>query len=367
MTINWQVTPNKRHLESAASRSGRYRHLVIRWVGSFLLLVTVSTGLAQKLTRVGTTAAPFLKISVGARALGMGEAYTTLAEDITGLFWNPAGIANQPKSQMLFNYYDYLADLYYDFGAYTMPIQNVGTIGIFFSYLGMPDIERTTIDFPEGNGEKAAANSFAVGLSYARALTDRFSIGGNVKYVRETIWHSHATGLAFDLGMLYRAFFKDVYIGMNISNFGGDMQMSGRDMLVQHDINQQFSGNNENINANLETEAFPLPIMFRVGLSANLGRNLLGFENYDWILAVDAIHPNDNREYINLGSEIRLRKLIALRAGYRQLFLEDREGGMTFGFGLKIPLRRTDLNLDYAYVDFGRMDSQHKYSLIFSF
>ena len=80
--------------------------------------------------------------------------------------------------------------------------------GIFFSYLGMPDIERTTIQFPEGNGEQVSANSFATGISYARELTDRFSIGGNLKYIRENIWHSSASTFAFDIGLLYRTIFK---------------------------------------------------------------------------------------------------------------------------------------------------------------
>lgn len=322
---------------------------------------------AQSISGVGTTAAPFLKIGVGGRALGMGEAYTTQVEDVTALFWNPAGLAQIVKNQILLNHYDYLADLHYEFGGIAIPIHTIGTFGFFFSYLGMPDIERTTVLSPEGNGEKVSANSYAAGLCFARALTDRFSIGGSVKYLRETIWHSQASGMAFDIGVLYRTFFKNLKIGMSITNFGSDMQMRGRDMLAQHDISELVAGNNENINAHLDTDEFPLPILFRVGISANLTQDFFNITEHDWILSVDAVHPNDNKEFLNVGSEIKIYDRIALRAGYRQLFLQDHEGGMALGFGLHFNIMNSDMYLDYATVDYGRLDNQNKFSLIFSF
>lgn len=338
-----------------------------------MLMAVISTTLfttqtnAQSIARVGSTAAPFLKIGVGGRALGMGDAYTTLAEDITGMYWNPAGTAEMTKMQMIVNHYDYIADLYFDYGAFAIPIENVGTIGAFIGHLGMPDIERTTIASPNGTGEKVSAGSIVIGLSYSRALTDRFSIGGNVKYVNETIWHSTATTFAFDVGVLYRTFFNNMRIGMSISNFGSDMQIDGRDMLVQHDINSSFAGNNENLNAYLDTDKFPLPIVFRFGISANIAKDFLNSTEHDWIVSVDAVHPNDNKEYLNLGTEVKLYNMISLRTGFRQLLLEQREGGLTFGFGVDLNVMNVNLKVDYANVDYGRLDHQNKFSLIFSF
>jgi len=231
----------------------------------------------------------------------------------------------------------------------------------------MPDIERTTIQFPNGTGERVSANSFVIGVSFARALTERFAIGGNVKYIQETIWHSVANGFAFDVGVFYRTFFKNVKIGMSIINFGTEMQIQGRDMLIQHDIDDTFEGNNENIGGHLDTDSYPLPILFRVGISANLLEDFFELEDYHCILAVDAVHPNDNKEYLSTGMEARIHEMIALRAGYRQLLLEDREGGLTFGFGLNMKVMGSEVLFDYANVDFGRLDRQNKYSLIFSF
>jgi len=332
----------------------------------FVLLFT-SLLMPQSIGRVGTTAAPFLKIGVGARALAMGEAYTSQSEDATGLFWNPGGVANVNNMQLLFNHYSYIADMNYEFGAALIPISGVGTIGAFIGSLGYGEIERTTVQSPEGTGEKVSASSVVVGLSFGRALTDRFSLGANLKYVREQIWHSYATGFAFDVGVLYKAFYKNIKLGMSISNFGTEMQLNGRDMLVQHDINSTFAGNNENINANLETEKYPMPILFRMGLSADILKDFFEIPNYNWIVAFDAIHPSDNKEYVNIGTEIGIYNMLYLRGGYREFMLEDREGGLTFGVGLQVDVLGGKMNIDYANVDFGRLDHQNKFTLILSF
>ncbi|HNW60123.1 MAG TPA: PorV/PorQ family protein [bacterium] len=331
-----------------------------------LLMAPAAPLYAQKISGVGTSAAAFLKIGVGARALGMGEAQSTQAEDITAMFWNPAGLAKIERMQILLNHYDYLADMKFEYAGIAIPVRNVGTFGVFFSYLGMPDIERTTITYPDGNGEMVSASSFAAGVSFARSLTDRFAIGGTGKLVHESIWHDDAGGMALDVGVQYRTFFKNLKIGMSISNFGADMRMDGRDMLVQHDIDETSGGNNGNINAQLSTDEFPLPILFRVGISANLAEDFLGLKEHDLIVAVDAIHPSDNREYLNVGAEYSFKKLFSLRGGYRQLFLEDSEGGLTFGMGLHAKVLNTDLLLDYAMIDYGILDRQNKFSLIMS-
>jgi len=329
---------------------------------SFVSLVT-----AQSIGRVGTTSAAFLKIGVGARGLAMGEANTTIAEDITGMYWNPAGIANSREMQFFFTHYDYIAELTYDYAGMTIPVSGFGTIGIFAGNLGMPDIERTTVQSPNGTGEKVSAGSFVLGLSYGRSLTDRFSIGGNVKYVTESIWHTSSHGFAFDVGVLYKTIFKNIRLGMSISNFGTSMQLSGRDLLIQHDIDELLEGNNENLNANLETEKYPMPILFRVGISSNILEDFFEMTDYDFTFAVDAIHPNDDKEYVNTGAEFMFQDMVALRAGYRKLFLDDSEGGLTFGVGLQFNVMELKINLDYANIDFGRLDHQNKFSLIVAF
>ncbi|MBN2009629.1 PorV/PorQ family protein [candidate division KSB1 bacterium] len=331
------------------------------------IIITHNNLFSQSISRVGTTAAPFLKIGVGARALAMGEAFVTQANDATALYWNPAGLGVIAHNQFIFTHYDYIADLDFDYAGIALQLPLIGTVGLQFSYLGAPDIERTTLESQDGNGEMVSAAFYTAGISYGRALTDRFSIGGTAKYIRENLWHSSASGMALDIGVLYTTIFKNINIGMSISNFGTSMQMSGRDLLIQHDIDPSTAGNNETINANLATDHFPLPILFRVGLSSNLTKDFLGVSMHDLIIAVDAVHPNDNKEYLNIGAEYIFNHMIALRTGYRQLFLEYAEGGPTFGFGLHFTTGGFSVNMDYAAIDYGRFDYVNKYSLILMF
>jgi len=329
-----------------------------------ILIAGVTLVNGQTVSKVGTTAGAFLKIGVGGRGLAMGEAMTTQANDITAMYWNPAGLSKIQGMQMLVNHYDYIAEMNFDYGAFAIAVPNIGTIGLHFSMLSMEDIERTTILEPEGTGEMVEASSFSAGFAFARMLTDRFSIGANVKYIRENLWHTSANGMAADLGIQYVTMFKDLKIGMAITNFGSGLQLEGRDLLIQHDIDQTSNGNNANINANMSTDEYSLPIMFRVGISSNLTKDFFGIKNNDLIIAVDAVHPNDNNEYMNIGAEYVFRNLLSGRAGYRQLFLEEHEGGLTYGFGLKLKVAGKSLQMDYAVADYGRLDFQSKISLI---
>jgi len=342
----------------------RYLKLFHLVLALFILQQNV---IAQSVSNVGTTAAPFLKIGVGARALAMGEASVTQASDVTALFWNPAGLGVMAKNQFILNHYDYIADLNFDYAGIAIKLPSVGTIGLQFTHLGAPDLERTTLLQQEGTGEMVSSSFYTAGLSIGRALTDRFAIGGTIKFIQETLWHSHASGMSLDLGILYTTIFKNVKVGMSISNFGASMKMNGRDLLIQHDIDPTSAGNNETINADLSTDGFPLPILFRVGTSANLTRDFFGLKNHDFVLALDAIHPSDNKEYLNIGSEYSFNNFIALRAGYRQLFLENTEGGLSFGFGLHFNINQFETNLDYAAIDYGRFDYLNKFTFIFSF
>jgi hypothetical protein len=333
----------------------------------FVLCNAAGITYSQTISRSGTTAATFLKIGVGSKALGMGESFTTRAEDVSAMYWNPAGLSYSSKSQLLFSHYYYFADMSYNYGAFALPVEGFGTVGAYVSYMDFGTIERTTVTQPEGTGEDVSASSFAVGLTYSRMLTDRFSLGGSIKLIQETIWHSSAAAVAFDVGVLYKAFFKNIRIGMSISNFGTTMQMSGRDLLVQHDINSSFEGNNPNVNANLETDSYSLPVLFRVGISADLAQDFFDIKDHSWVVSVDAVHPNDNYEYLNVGTELKLFNFIALRTGYKELFLKDRQGGLSFGVGVKGDVGIGEIEVDYANVDFGRLQRTNNISMILSF
>ncbi|MBN1561048.1 PorV/PorQ family protein, partial [candidate division KSB1 bacterium] len=265
------------------------------------------------------------------------------------------------KMEAVFHHSNWIADINYNYIAAVIPVARLGNIGLNATALSMADMERTTIENPEGTGETFSAGSYAFGLAFARNLTDRFAIGFNVKYLYESIYHSSAQGVAFDIGTLFTTQFNGLRIGMSITNYGPKVQMSGRDMLTQVDIDPNVSGNNENTNAYLVTDQFNLPLMFRVGVSMDV---LKGVGNSNLILSVDAVHPNDDVESLNIGAEYIFNDLLALRSGYNSLFAADAEAGLSFGAGIhQSMLGRLEFYLDYAFRDFGLLNNVQMFTL----
>jgi long-subunit fatty acid transport protein len=331
----------------------------------FLLGFMLQVAASQEVSKVGTTAANFLTIGVGARAVGMGSAFVAVADDITALYWNPAGVARLEKTQATFSYANWIADITFNHAGFTIPVSNVGTIGVQASFMTMGEMERTTIANPEGTGETFSAGSYAFALCYARSLTDRFSVGINAKYIHEQIYHSAAHGIAFDVGTLFETGLHGLNIGMSITNYGTKMQMSGRDLLLQADIDPLVHGNNENLNANLQTDAFDMPLMFRVGVAMDL---LQGGGKNNLLVAIDALHPNNDLEYVNVGGEYNFKKFIFLRAGYKTLFARNSEEGLSFGGGLRFRMPGAQLiDLNYSYQDFGLLKDIQNFTFCFQF
>lgn len=316
------------------------------------------------ITKVGTSAAQFLKLGVGARPIALGGSYVAEASDLSALYWNPAGLARLGGMSVQLAHTEYLADVNYNFAAFGTDLGNMGTLALAILFLDSGNMEVRTADQPEGTGEQFKVQDFAIQASYARSLTDRFSIGGSLKYIQERIWHSSASTVAFDVGTLFTTPFERLNLGVSMSNFGPKMRMAGRDILFSEDPNPNQDGNVEIVNSELQTDEHPLPLLFRVGLSLDA----VQVAGHRVLLTTDAAHPNDNSEYINLGGEYSFRDLVALRVGYRNLFEEDGEQGLTFGGGLNLRVDRSlRARIDYAYADFGRLDQTHWFTVDLSF
>ncbi len=138
------------------------------------------------------------------------------------------------------------------------------------------------------------------------------------------------------------------------------MQLDGKDLLVQYDIDPNNYGNNDQILAKLKTDNFPLPLTFRIGLAMDL----INTENHRITVAADALHPNDNNESVNVGMEYMFNNLIAFRVGYKSLFLKNSEEGLTAGVGLNYDFTQGfGVRVDYAYQDFGVLDYTQHFSV----
>ena len=328
-----------------------------------LLLISYSPIIAQGVTKKGTTAASFLGIDVGPRAVGMGSAYVSVANDVTAMYWNPAGISQIDNFRADFSNTKWIADLSFNYAGIVFPMEGIGNFGLNATFLTMGQIERTTIENPEGTGEMFDAASYAFGICFARNLTDQFSIGFNVKYINERLYHVSANGFAADIGARFDTGLEGLIIGMSISNYGTKMQLDGRDLNFQTDVAPNISGNNQTIGAQLQTDQYELPLLFRVGVSMDV---LKGLGHSNLILSADALHPNDDREYIDVGGEYDFYDIFSLRGGYKGLFAKDSEQGISLGGGVHYTvLESATIYFDYSYIDFGRFSAVHMFSVGF--
>ena len=315
---------------------------------------------SDDVTKTGTSSANFLEVGIGATAQALGGAYSSLASNATALYWNPAGISSLTKIDVTMNHAEWLADTKHQFFGLVFPFGNGIAIGVSYTGLNYGSKRPVrTIMQPDGTGEFYTATDMALAGSFAMQVTDRFSFGITGKYIQQKIWNESASSSAIDVGVLYKTQLEGFNIGTSISNFGSDMKMDGRDLVRAYDADSK-NYSNDKLNVSLKTDSFPLPLIFRFGLSYQFK---IGYRNA-FTIATDMIHPSNNNTYVNSGFEYSFNNLIQLRVGYESLFDETSEKGLTAGFGLINPYEDIiAFSINYAYSDWGRLGYVQRFSL----
>jgi hypothetical protein len=326
-----------------------------------LLLAEVAFTLgAAGQSKVATTAAQFLGISVGPRAIAMGSAYVASGEDATSLYWNPGAFQQAGKTQLVFSNTDWLVGTTFRWFGFMYNFGNENALGLSLTQLDYGEEEVTTVTQPEGTGERWSAQDMAIAASYCRRLTDRFSMGGTLKYVEQRIWNETANTMAFDVGLLFITGFNDMRLGVSMSNFGGDLKLAGRDLLQRVDIDPANSGSNKTLVGDLKTDAWSLPLLFRVGVAMDVVKNA----DVRVTLAGDALRPNDNDESVNLGGEMGWRDIFFVRGGYKSVFGKNEQEGLSLGAGLHCGVEGVGaLDVNYAFTKFGLFGNLNTISL----
>ncbi len=325
---------------------------------TFILIILMSAIILPQ-SKVGTTAANFLTIPVGARASGMGGAYVAIANDVTSAFWNPAGLTRMERSELNVSYSEWLVNTKHNWVAFGMKLGLFDAVAISFNQIDFGTEEITTADQPNGTGQFWSASDLAITLSYAHNLTDRLSVGGNIKYITQNVYNESAKAFALDVGLLFYTQVEGLKIGMNISNFGTEMKLDGKDLLQPVDIDPSLTGNNPNIASRLSTGSWPLPLVFSVGVSWDL----LQTDMWGMTVAVDANIPNNQDTYINTGGELVWNDIVSIRGGYYALGKAASVTGLTAGFGIKYDFGSFLGKVNYSYTDYGIFKSISRISL----
>ena len=326
----------------------------------FLCAFVVANAKAQ--TKTGTTIGQFTLIEPSARISAMGNAGVTTFQEVESGFYNPGALGHMDQSDVQFTHGVWLAGITYNYGAAAIRVGSANTLILSVTALSSGEIDVRTVEQPSGTGERYTVNDIAFGLGYARRITDRFSAGGRVNYLQETIWHSSMSAFAFDFGILYELPFR-AYLGASLTNFGTRSGFNGRDLAIRYDLDPDRFGDNSNVPARIETDDWALPVLFRVGVGVPVTLNA----NNQIHLVIDASQPSDNNESISVGAEWTFMKVFSARAGYQNLFLTDSEGGLAAGAGLNIDISSYTARFDYSWNAFGRLDNVQRFTVGFSF
>jgi hypothetical protein len=318
-------------------------------MGIVLISAILTMPAQATIKKVAQTGLQFLKVDVSARAAGMGGAYIMVGNDATAMFYNPAGIALMKKSLDFYSgTTQWIADINYHSAGLIKNLGNIGTVGASVIYCDYgDDMIGTRVAANEKGYIKTGSvdiGAYTLGLSYARSLTDKFTVGGQIKFAAQHLGSNAITeggnemenkvsGLAYDFGTIFYPGFYSLRIGMSINHFSGQFKY--------------------------EEEAFQLPLTFKIGAAMDV-LDLKGEHQNPLLIAIDAIHPRDYTERIHLGCEYVYNNLIAIRAGYK--FNYDEEG-LTAGVGFKFTLRGVDLKVDYAYSAMDIFDTVSRFSL----
>ncbi len=299
------------------------------------LIMLFSPHDARAQAKVGTTGAQFLELGVSARAMGMAEAFTAVADDISAVYYNPAGLVYLYGPEAGMTYVRMPADVSYGYAAVALPLESIGGV-LGFSAYGLYSGKMDEMDYYRiPTGREFWWTDLALAVSYGRYLTDRFSVGFSVKYIGEYVHDYSASGWSADVGTVYDTGFRGFKIAMVITNFGPDMN------FIKND--------------------YPLPINFKFGGSINV----LQADDYTLTFAAEGSHPSDNLEKYNSGLEFVFKNMFVLRGGGRFNYDSD---GFTVGGGVRMPFgQESELRVDYAYQDFGILTEVHRFTMSFAF
>jgi hypothetical protein len=271
--------------------------------------------LASAVPRVfalGETGAQFLKIGVGTRACAMGEAYTALSSDATGIYWNPAGLARVASTEITAMHNSWLMDMGYQYAAVAAPT-GFGGLGVAVAYSSSGDIPKIE-DFQHLGEYSAydASGTLGVGMRWGRAV----SYGLGLKLIHQKIEEETATGFAVDLGLIAKMpSHHRITVGFVIQNLGPEIQF----------IN----------------ESDPLPMNVKVGA---------GYVRGPVTFATDVVKPRDDDVRVGVGGELVLKGVLALRGGYNS--------ANTYTAGVGLMWR--SISVGYAFVPYEAIDDSHR-------
>lgn len=313
----------------------------------------------QGVDKIAQTGMKWLDIPIGARPASLGNAYMAGSPDASSVFWNPAAISLVPGAHVFLSQTQWIADINVLAASGTYEVEDLGTFGVHFMNVSWGTIRATQFNGQaslyeqKGNFEP---QDFAFGITYAKQVSAKFSVGANLRYIHENLLgdfvgaegsfanpeevRAEMDNIAIDLATLFYTGYHDLRFGVSVKNLSTEKAY--------------------------RFETFPLPLTFTFGIAMDVLQAYFLEQGsaQSLTLLVDAVHPRDFSERVHLGVEYGYNQMFFLRGGYKT---NHDEQGMTLGAGLDVDISDFSLGVDYSYLDFGNFDAVHIFSFDFGF
>lgn len=303
-----------------------------------ILLNIFLTGILSSFTKVGTTAGLVLKMGMGAKAQGIGEAVSSVYIGPEGIFYNPASLISKdikPALNITGNYTSWVAGVKNGSAGILIPADKFSLFALSAIYLTSGEMEVTMADVPGNTGIHFDFSSIVMGITYSRLLTSRFSFGLTAKYIEERVWHEKGATFAFDFGGVYLSDFG-INMGVSIKNLGGKIQLKGEDLYLEE-------------GGEIITDSWSLPLLFQLGISKKFFKDRM-------LLSTDIVHHGEGYDELRIGGELNLFKLLSLRTGKS---FSVREGGFSFGLGFS----KRNIGINFSASELGILGWTEKVSI----
>ncbi len=302
----------------------------VHWYKKLLAIVVLyGAGFSLGGQKLGTTQGQFLKIGPGSHASGLSGAAVSILDDASALYWNPGIIAMFRSPQSYATHTDWFMDVSLEWAGLVIPL-HTGTIGIQSGALLTGYLEETDEFHPYGTGRFFNSSGLYLGLTYANKVSDRLGYGITAKGVQETLADVKFYGFAIDIGTIYNVGYRDIRIGVVLSNLGPDF----------------FSP--------VGYERFSMPIIYRMGVSGILTGSLYGVFQLE--------KPSDAPETGKIGLEFRPSRLLNIYAGYD---LNPQTNGTSFpppGASAGLTLKFSRYKFEYSISGYGYLPPVNRWS-----
>ena len=305
-------------------------------------------------TKVATCAGNWLKLETGTRAIGMGGAHVATGDGIYAVPYNPASIGFIKGSESFFSRTNYVAGITHNVLGYAKQLTPSDFAGVHIFYMDSGDMLVTDKEHPNGYGEYFKVTGFSLRGIYTKILTDRLKVGAAIKYIRESIYTAHMQSFVFDIGSNFNTGIYGMILGMSVSNFGPEVQFDGEGLEVVVSDDLDPDGKLKRV-----TGEFPLPLTFRLGIRNDIigpESEFMNIPGSRLSIAIDGINAIDYTVYGSMGIEYAWQEMAFLRGGTH---LGHDTAGISLGGGVKY----RGINIDYAYVNYGVLESTHQFGI----